>query len=112
MPVIPSIPTLASRLIINSSTQMHFGVLEKNAELAEFYRMKKPGVSNDNWVFNKISNNINSEIFYYHVNEVGYKRTKVKIKIRENELFEVDTNGKLKLDKKLLKKIREDIKWQ
>ena len=87
-------------------------VLEKNAELAEFYRMKKPGVSNDNWVFNKISNNINSEIFYYHVNEVGYKRTKVKIKIRENELFELDAKGKLKLDKKLLKKIREDIKWQ
>ncbi len=87
-------------------------VLEKNAELAELYRMKKPGVSNDNWVFNKISNNINSEIFYYHVNEVGYKRTKVKIKIRENELFELDAKGKLKLDKKLLKKIREDIKWQ
>ena len=48
----------------------------------------------------------------YEINKVGYKRTKVKIKIRENELFELDAKGKLKLDKKLLKKIREDIKWR
>ena len=31
---------------------------------------------------------------YYHVNEVGYKRTKVKIKIRESKLFELDAKGK------------------
>ena len=74
--------------------------------------MKKPGVPNENWVFNKISKKINSEIYYYHVDEVGYKRTKIKVKDRDNELFDTDKDRNLNLDKKVIQKIRSDIKWQ
>ena len=74
--------------------------------------MKKHGIANENWIFNKISKKIKSEIYYYQADEVGYKRTKIKIKKRENDLFNTDQKRKLKLDGKLIKEIRKDIKWQ
>ena len=74
--------------------------------------MKKPGIANDNWVFNKLSQKINSEIYYYHVDEVGYKRTKIKVKNRDNELFDTDKDRDLKLNNKIIQKVRSDIKWQ
>ena len=80
-------------------------VLENNSDLFELYKMKKPGVPNENWVFNKISKKINSEIYYYHVDEVGYKRTKIKVKDRDNELFDTDKDRNLNLDKKVIQKM-------
>ncbi len=99
-------------LQISSKDKDSKSVLEKNLDLFELYRMKKPGIANDNWVFNKISQKINSEIYYYHVDEVGYKRTKIKVKNRDNELFDTDKDRDLKLNNKIIQKIRSDIKWQ
>jgi len=87
-------------------------LLKNNLNLFNLYKIKKPAIANENWVFGKISQKIDSEIYYYHVDEIGYKRTKIKIKVRENELFDLDKNGKIRLDTKLIKQIRSDIKWQ
>ena len=45
--------------------------------------MKKPGVSNDNWVFNKISNNINSEIFTTMLMKLVTKELKSRLRLEK-----------------------------
>ena len=73
--------------------------------------MKNKKFVNENWIFEKITQKINYSFKIYGVDDVGYKRTKVKIKTRPNELYDVDENNSPILNSKILDDIRKNIQW-
>lgn len=87
-------------------------ILDKYREIIEdIIKVKNKKFVNENWIFEKITQNINYSFKIYGVDDVGYKRTKVKIKTRPNELYDVDENNSPKLNSKILDDIRKNIQW-
>jgi type I restriction enzyme M protein len=66
------------------------------------------------WVLGEVANAYDQPIFMGSVDNVGYKRTKVREKKMPNELFQRDEAGKLIIDADdtLLKEVRENKVWQ
>lgn len=75
---------------------------------------KEFGFVNATWVFEKLTEKINYEIFMGEVDNVGYKRTLKAIKIMPNELYRTDSDMNIIVDdgieESLLDYIR-DIRW-
>ncbi len=72
-------------------------------EICEFCTIDKDmsdvfGFVNDWWVFNKVAQELDYDIFMADVSEIGYKRTIRNTKNRKNELFRTSDDGTVLVD--------------
>ena len=76
---------------------------------------KELGFVNAWWVFNKVSEELNYEIFMAEADNVGYKRKANSIKPMPNDLYRTDQNNEIIVDddakEKILDYLRE-ISWE
>ena len=56
------------------------------------------GLVNDFWVFGKVAQELNYDIFMADVQDIGYKRTTRGIRPRKNELYRQDESGVILVD--------------
>lgn len=75
---------------------------------------KELGFVNAWWVFNKVSEELNYEIFMAEADNVGYKRKANSIKPMPNDLYRTDQNNEIIVDDDIKEKILDylrDISW-
>jgi type I restriction enzyme M protein len=87
-------------------------------ELLDKYEEDVKQMDEDWWVFKKVSEIFDYEIFFAHADEIGYKRGANKVEIRPNELFDVVVGGdrseiaiNTKEPKKIIDFITKQLKW-
>lgn len=76
---------------------------------------KELGFVNAWWVFNKVSEELNYEIFMAEADNVGYKRKANSIKPMPNDLYRTDQNNEIIVDDDAKEKILDylrDISWE
>ena len=76
---------------------------------------KELGFVNAWWVFNKVSEELNYEIFMAEADNVGYKRKANSIKPMPNDLYRTDQNNEIIVDDDIKEKILDylrDISWE
>lgn len=76
---------------------------------------KELGFVNAWWVFNKVSEELNYEIFMAEADNVGYKRKANSIKPMPNDLYRIDQNNEIIVDDDVKEKILDylrDISWE
>lgn len=93
-------------------------IKEFYVELGELLKVDKDtkniaGIVNTWWVFSRVSEEINYDIFMAEAKNVGYKRTKRSVKPRPNDLYRTDSDEIIFDDgkhEKILDYLRE-VKW-
>ena len=108
---------ISSSELINNSVKE---IIESYKDILERFTKidkdlsKEFGFVNVTWVFKKLTEKLNYDIFMGEVDNIGYKRTLKTIKIMPNELYRTDKNMNIMVDdgieKSLLDYIRK-IRW-
>lgn len=88
----------------------------KIEEINEFDKdtVKDFGYVNTWWVFEKVSKELDYDIFMAEVDNIGYKRTKRGEKLQPNDLFRINENGTVLVDdgnKETVLDFIRDINW-
>ena len=78
-------------------------IVKYHNSIIDFCRVDKDtkdifGLVNVHWVFNLVSNELDYNIFFADIENIGYKRTKRSEKKQPNELFRVDSNKQVIVD--------------
>ncbi len=78
-------------------------IVKYHNSIIDFCRVDKDtkdifGLVNVHWVFNLVSDELDYNIFFADIENIGYKRTKRSEKKQPNELFRVDSNKQVIVD--------------